>query len=103
MKGHGKIRHTLAVKMFGPVSKMPMFQRAVMRDGWLPLPLAFQYLILLIWRDCDLNLVMISLLTSKCQDIKLRGLQFQFIKQQKNGHFKFEDLPQALHDIRIKY
>ena len=46
---------------------------------------------------------MISLLTSKCQDIKLRGLQFQFIKQQKNGHFKFEDLPQALRDIRIKY
>jgi hypothetical protein len=28
-------------------------------------------------------LVMISLLASKCQDFKLRGLQFHFIKQLK--------------------
>ena len=51
----------------------------------LPLPLAFPYLILLIWRVCNSNLVMISLLASKWQDFKLRGLQFHFIKQLKNG------------------
>ena len=41
-------------------SKMPMFKRAGMREGGEPLPLAFQYLILVIWRPCDFNLVMIS-------------------------------------------
>ena len=51
-------------------SKMPMFKRAGMREGGEPLPLAFQYLILMIWRPCDLNLVMISSLASKCQDFK---------------------------------
>ena len=74
-------------------SKMPMFHRAGMMEGRLPPPPAFQYLILMIWRACDLNLVMISSLASKCQDFKLRGLQFQFIKQLKNGHPNFEDLP----------
>ena len=46
------IRITLAVISFGPgglfISKMPMFQRAGMREGKLPLPPAFQYLILMI-------------------------------------------------------
>ena len=55
---------TLTVKMFGWVacfwSKMPMFQRAGMRKGGLPLPPVFQYLILMIWRACDLHLVIIS-------------------------------------------
>ena len=41
---------TLAVILFGPsglfMSKMPKFQRAGMREGGLPLPAAFQYLIL---------------------------------------------------------
>ena len=40
--------------------KMASFQRAGIREGGMPLPLAFQYLILLIWRPYDLNLVMIS-------------------------------------------
>ena len=40
--------------------KMAIFRRAGIREGGLPLPLAFQYLILLIWRPYDLNLVMIS-------------------------------------------
>ena len=74
-------------------SKMPMFQMAGMRDGGLPLPPAFQYFILMTWRACDLNFVMISLLASKCQDFKLSGLQFHFIKQLKNGHHNFKDLP----------
>ena len=52
----------------------------------------FQYLIFMIWRPCDLNLVMISSLASKCQDFKLRGLQFHFIKQLKNYHSNFKDL-----------
>ena len=54
--------------------KMAIFRRAGMREGGLPLPLAFHYLIFMILRACDLNLVMISLLASKCQDFKLRGL-----------------------------
>ena len=45
-------RNKLAIILFGPgglfMSKMPMFQRAGMREGGLPLPLAFQYLILMI-------------------------------------------------------
>ena len=36
---------------------------------------------------------MISLLALKCQYFKLRGLQFHFIKQLKNGHPKFLTLP----------
>ena len=73
-------------------SKMPMFQRAGMREGGEPLPLAFQYLILMIWRPCDLNLVMISSLASKCQHFKLRGLQFHYIKWLKKGHSNFKVL-----------
>ena len=70
-------------------SKMPMFQRAGMKEGGLSFPPAFQYLILMIWRANDLNLVMISSLASKCQDFKLRGLQFHFIKRLKNEHPNF--------------
>ena len=73
-------------------SKMLMFQMAGMKEGGGPLPLAFQYLILMIWRPCDLDLVMISSLASKCQHFKLRGLQFHFIKWLKNGHPKFKVL-----------
>ena len=36
-----------------------------------PLPIAFQYLTLTILRPCDLNLVMISSLASKCQHFKV--------------------------------
>ena len=42
-------------------SKMPMFQRAGVWEGEGPLPLAFQCLILMIWRPCEINLFMISL------------------------------------------
>ena len=72
--------------------KMAIFWRAGMREGGLPLPLRFQYLILLKGRACGLNLVMISLLASNWQDFKLRGLQFHFIKQLKNGHPNFKNL-----------
>ena len=54
--------------------KMAIFRRAGMKEGGLPLPLAFQYFIFMICRACDLNLVMISSLASKCQHFKLRGL-----------------------------
>ena len=59
---------------------------------------------------------MISCLPSKCQDFRLRSLQFHFIKRLKNSHQKLktcyfeasEDIItkfkwQALHIIRIKY
>ena len=52
---------------------------AGMREGGLILPLAFQYLILMIWRDCDLNWIMISLLAWKQQDFKLRGLNLLIV------------------------
>ena len=73
-------------------SKMTMFKRAGLKEGGLPLPPAFQYLILLIWRACNLNLVIISSLASKCQDFKFRGLQFHIIKWLKNRHSNFKDL-----------
>ena len=73
-------------------SKMAIFQRAGMKEGGLPLPLTFQYLIFMIWRPSDLNLVMISSLASKCQHFKLRGLQFHSIKWLKNGHPNFKVL-----------
>jgi hypothetical protein len=111
---------------------MAIFWRAGIREGGLPLPLAFQYLIL-----------MISLLPSKCQDFilsdchysdvinsllnafrlkikinknKLRGLQFHFINSWKtviptlktcyfeaNEDIMTKFKSHALHIIRIKY
>ena len=59
----------------------------------LSLTPALQYLMLMIWRACDLNFVMISSLASKCQNFKLRGLQFHFIKQLKKECPKFRALP----------
>ena len=58
-------------------SKMPMFQRVGLREEGKPLPLAFHNLILMIKRPCDLNLVMISSLASKCQHFKSRMPIFQ--------------------------
>ena len=72
--------------------KTAIFWRGGMREGGLPLPLTFQYLIFEIWRPSDLNLVMISSLASKCQHFKLRGLQFHSIKWLKNGHPNFKVL-----------
>ena len=61
-------------------------------EGGKPLPLAFQYLIFMVERPCDLNLVMISSLATKCRHFKLRGLQFHYIKGLKKGHFNFKVL-----------
>ena len=47
-----------------------------MKEGGKPLSLAFQYLILMILRPFGLKFVIISSLASKCQDFKLRCLQF---------------------------
>ena len=87
---------TLCCKCLGSFAvlwcKMPMFLRAGMREGEKSLPLAFQYLIFMVKRPCDLNLVIIPSLATKCQHFKLRGLQFHYIKGLKKGHFKFEVL-----------
>ena len=63
-----------------------------MREEGLPLPVAFQYMIFMIIRACDFNLVMISSLASKGQDVKSRGLQFHFVAE--NGHPNFKILKQ---------
>ena len=63
-----------------------------MRDGELPLPLAFQYLIFMIWRACDSNLVMISSLASKCQDFKVGMPIFQPFYEMKLKTSKFKVL-----------
>ena len=60
---YGRVQKSIENIIFRP--KMAIFWRAGMREGGLPLPLAFQYLILMIWKACDLNLVMISSLASK--------------------------------------
>ena len=64
-------------------SKMPMFQRTGMRDGRLPLPPAFQHLILMTWRACDLDLVMVSLLPLKWQGLKVGMFVFQLFYEMK--------------------
>ena len=71
-------------------SKMPMFQRAGIREGGEPLLLAFQYLILMVWRHFDVNLVVISLLASKCQDFKVEMPIFQpfYCMKLKTSNFK---------------
>ena len=60
------------------------------RERGLPLPLAFHYLIFMIWRACDLNLVMISLLASKCQDFKVEMSFFQplYVLKLKTSNLK---------------
>ena len=61
-----------------------------MREGGKPLPLAFQYLIFMVLRPCDLNLVMISSLASKCQDFKVEMPFFQrlYVMKLKTSKFK---------------
>ena len=54
--------------------KMPKYVPEGGNEGGKPLPLAFQYLIFMIKRPCDSNLVIISSLASKCQHFKLRVL-----------------------------
>ena len=71
-------------------SEMSMFQWAGMREGGESLPLAFQYLIFMIWRHRDLNLVMISSLASKCQDFQIWMPVFQpfYVMKLKTSKFK---------------
>ena len=86
---------------------------AGMREGGLPLPRDFQYLILLTWSACDLNLAIISSLDSKWQVLKVGMPVFQLfyemkLKTSKSWHFEVsEDImifrSQGLHIIRIKY
>ena len=64
-------------------SKMPMFQRAGMKEGRLPLPPAFQYLILITWSTCDSNLVIISSLDSKWQGLKVEMPIFKLFYEMK--------------------
>jgi hypothetical protein len=72
-----------------------MFQRAGIKKKGLPLPPAFQYLILMALRAWDLNFVMISSLASK--------FQFHFIKQLKNRHLNFKALPGCQNSGRKQY
>ena len=51
--------------------KMAIFWSAGMREEVLPLSLAFQNLIRMVWRACDLELVTISSLASKKQGFKV--------------------------------
>ena len=88
---YSRVQKSIENFIFRP--KLAIFLRAGMREGELKLPLAFQYLIFMLWRACDLTLVMISLLATKWQDFRNRALQFHFIKQLKNGHSKFKVLP----------
>ena len=93
-----------------------MFQRVGLREEGKPLPLAFHNLILMIKRPCDLNLVMISSLASKCQHFKVGMPIFQpfYVMKLKTSNFKvlafcsqwrYHDQIQitSFHIIRIKY
>ena len=61
-----------------------------MREGGKRLLLAFQYLIFMVKRPCDLNLVMISSLAAKCQDFKVKMPFFHplYIVKLKTSKFK---------------
>ena len=93
-------------------SKMPMFQKAGMREGGFPLPPAFQYLILMTWRACNLHLVMVSSLASKWQfqlfyEMKLKTSKFKVMafwgQWRYRGDIMTKFKSQAVHVIRIKY
>ena len=71
---------------------VPMFPWVGMKEEVEPLPLAFQYLILMLWRPCDLNLVMIYSLASKCQDFKFGMPVFQPFYEMKLKTSKFKVL-----------
>ena len=58
-----------------------------MKEGWLPVPLAFQY-----FRACDLNLVMISSLASKWQVLKFGMPVFHPLYEMKLKASKFKVL-----------
>ena len=69
-----------------------MFQRAGMREGGLPLPPAFQYLILTTWKACDLHLVLVSSLASKWQGLKVGMYILQLFYEMKLKTSKFKVL-----------
>ena len=70
--------------------KIAIFQMTGKREGELPLPPAFQYLILMIWRACDSNLVMISSMSSKYQVFKVGMTLFQLFYEMKLKTSKFK-------------
>ena len=111
---HSCIHHSTCA--FGTRAVICMHLWAGMREGGLALPLAFQYLILMIWRLCGLTLVMISSLASKWQDFKVWMPVFQPFYEMKLKISKFKcwhfeasaDIitnfkSQGLYTIRIKY
>ena len=63
-----------------------------MREGGKPLPLAFQYLIFMVYGPCELNFVIITLLASKCQDFKVEMSFFQPLCVMKLKTSKFKVL-----------
>ena len=64
-----------------------------MREGGKPLSLAFQYSIFMVCiNPCDLYLVMISSLASKCQDFKVEMSSFQALYVMKLKASKFKVL-----------
>ena len=91
-------------KIFVFRPKMAIFWRAGTRKGGLPLPLGFQYLILMIWRACNWNFVPKFLLASKWQDswkMVIPNLKTCYFEASEDVITKFK--LQALHIIRIKY
>ena len=60
-----------------------------MREGGLPLPPAFHYFILMTWKACYLDLVMVSSLASKWQGFRFEMLVFQLYEMKlKTSKFK---------------
>ena len=61
-----------------------------MREGEVPLPLAFQYLICTTKGTCDLNLAVISSLASECQHFTVGMPVFQpfYLMKLKTSKFK---------------
>ena len=87
---------TLCCKCLGSFAflwcKMYMFLRAGMRERGKLLPLTFQYLIFMVQRPCDLNLVLMFSLASKCQDFKFEMSFFQPLCVMKLKTSKFKVL-----------
>ena len=79
-----------------------MFKRAGLKEGGMPLPPAFQYLIFVMWRACNLNAktyrpTISYHKTAKNQAFQLQGLTI--LKPVMVTKLK----SQALRIIRIKY
>ena len=89
---HSKIYSRVENSIENFVLWSKMLQRTGMREGGLPLPPAFQYLILMTWSACDSNLVIISSLDSKWQGLKFGMLVFQLFYEMKWKTSKFKVL-----------